>query len=199
MSMEIDTKNSSRIKDILGIIIFVVAVVVGAWLINMFVFRSFNVEGGSMENTLYTGDRLIVNRLPTTWSKIRNIDYIPERNEIIVFKNPQWEPGGLNEYIVKRVIAFPGERVVVTDGKLTVYNSENPDGLDVDKDHSGLLVPTAGEVNIVVPEGQIFVAGDHRQAGNSLDSRNGLGTIPFYDIIGPVSMRIFPLDKVEFF
>ena len=48
-----------RLKDIGGFVIFVVCVIVGTLLINTFVFRSFSVTGPSMEQTLYTGDRLI--------------------------------------------------------------------------------------------------------------------------------------------
>jgi len=107
MAMQIDTKVATRLKDIGGIILFVAAVFVGALLINTFIFRSFNVDGPSMQNTLYTGDRLIVNRLPVTWSRIRGTDYIPDRGQIIVFKNPKWETGEANEYIVKARHSLP--------------------------------------------------------------------------------------------
>lgn len=197
--MKIDTKMATRLKDVGSVVVFVAAVFIGAWLINLFVFRSFNVDGPSMENTLHTGERLIVNRLPVTWSKIRSTDFIPERGQVIVFKNPHWRPGQVNEYIVKRVIAFPGERVVVKNGKLMVYNDAQPGGLDVDKDYPDIQQPTSGSVDTVVPEGQLFVAGDHRQGSFSLDSRSGLGTIPYDDIIGPVAFRIFPFEKIKSF
>ena len=197
--MQIGTKTATRLKDIGGVILFVASVFIGAMLINNFIFRSFNVDGPSMESTLHTGDRLIVNRLPVTWTKFRGTDYIPERGNIIVFKNPKWEPGQVNEYIVKRVIAFPEERVTVKNGKMMVYNSQHPGGIDVDEEHPGALQPTDGSVDIIVPEEQIFVAGDHRQDPYSLDSRNGLGTIPFKDIIGPVSLRVFPFNQINFF
>ena len=197
--MQIDTKTATRLKDIGGVILFVAAVFIGALLINPFIFRSFNVDGPSMEDTLHTGDRLIVNRLPVTWSKMQGKEYVPNRGQVIVFKNPKWQDGDVNEYIVKRVIAFPGERVVVKDGKLTVYNSERPEGIDVDQEHPGAIQPTDGTVDMTVPDGQIFVAGDHRQDPYSLDSRNGLGTIPYEDIIGPVNIRIYPFNQVRFF
>src|SRR5437868_5096602 len=90
------------LKDAFGIVVFIVCVLVGTLLINAFVFRSFNVLGPSMQTTLYTGDRLIVDRLPVTWASVRGKQYIPERGQIIVFKNPQYVPGGPDEYIVKR-------------------------------------------------------------------------------------------------
>ena len=80
------------IKDVLGIIGFVAAVIIGAALINQFLFRSFSVSGPSMEPTLYTGDRLIVNRVPVTIDHIQGKPYVPERGQIIVFKNPHWMP-----------------------------------------------------------------------------------------------------------
>ena len=52
---------------------------------------------------------------------------------------------------------------------------------------------------MVVPEGELFVSGDNREGSNSWDSRNGLGTIPYCRIVGPVVMRLFPLDKIRTF
>jgi signal peptidase I len=191
--------NHQGLKDILGIIGFVIAVVIGAALINQFLFRSFSVSGPSMEPTLYTGDRLIVNRLPVTWAQLQAKDYIPERGHVIVFRNPHWQPGGLDEYIVKRVIGFPGERVLVSNGIIRVYNQQYPDGLLVDEKYPGATTPTYGDVDIIVPKDELFVAGDHRQEGFSLDSRDGLGTIPYDDLIGPVSLRIYPFTQFRTF
>src|ERR1035437_4002033 len=97
-------------KDALNISVFVSCVLIGTLLINSYVFRSFSVIGPSMEKTLYTNDRLIVNRLPVTWAMLQNKQYVPDRGQIIVFKNPQYSQGLAEEYIVKRVIAFAGER-----------------------------------------------------------------------------------------
>ena len=188
------------LQDVWSTALFLVFVLVGTLLINAFVFRSFNVLGPSMESTLYTGDRLIVNRLPLTWAMLRNKQYVPRRGEIIVFKNPRYVPGTPDEYIVKRVIAFAGERVTVKDGILTVYNQEHPEGFQPDADdHGEPGSPTSGDVDTVVSEGTIFVAGDHRQNEYSYDSRNGLGLIPLYDVVGPVGLRIFPFDKIRTF
>jgi signal peptidase I len=177
----------------------VVCVIVGTLLINTFVFRSFSVTGPSMEQTLYTGDRLIVNRLPVTMAHLQNNSYTPKRGQIIVFKNPLYSPGSEDMNLVKRVIAFAGERVTVKDGTLTVYNKEHPQGFHPDDSWDGPGSPTSGDTEVTVPEGSIFVAGDHRQGSYSLDSRNGLGTVPLYDVIGPVSLRLWPLTKVQGF
>jgi len=187
------------IKDVLGIIGFVAAVIIGAALINQFLFRSFSVSGPSMEPTLYTGDRLIVNRIPVTFDTIQGKPYVPKRGQIIVFKNPHWMPGGLDEFIVKRVVAFPGERVVVQDGVMKVYTANDPAGFEYDKRYPGGTSPTAGTVDVIVPENELFVAGDHRQEGFSLDSRDGLGTIPYEDLIGPVSLRVYPFTQFKIY
>lgn len=188
------------VKDILSLVLFVICVVIGTIFINTFVFRSYNVVGPSMETTMYTGDRLIVNRVPSTLANLQNKQYIPNRGQVIVFKNPRFTIGSADEYIVKRVIAFAGERVVLKDGVFTVYNDDNPNGFNPDDYNGGEPgKPTSGQVDEVVPDGEIFVSGDHRQDNYSYDSRNGLGTVPLYDVIGPVSVRIFPLNKIRTF
>jgi signal peptidase I len=195
-------KRHPFIKDSLGIIIFVACVFIGTIFINTFIFRSFSVVGPSMEKTLYTGDRLIVNRLPVTWAELQNKAYVPTRGQIIVFKNPLYTAGinDQDEYIVKRVIAFPGERVTISNGHYVVFNKQHPDGFNPDDaNHGEPGSPTSGAVDTVVPSGELFVSGDHRQDSYSFDSRNGLGTIPFYDVIGPVGIRIFPFDKIRTF
>lgn len=196
------TQRHPFIKDVFSIFLFIICVLIGTLLINTFVFRSFNVVGPSMESTFYTGDRLIVNRLPVTWAQIQGKEYVPKRGDIIVFKNPQFVPGTSDEYIVKRVIAFPGERVTVKNGKMTVYTDSRPDGFnpdDAQKDdptsHPGS--PTSGDVDTTVSDGTLFVAGDHREGDYSYDSRSGLGLIPYYDVVGPVGARIYPFTQIR--
>lgn len=195
-------KTGTVLKDILGVISFVILVALGVIFINAFIFRSFNVEGPSMEKTMFTGDKLIVNKIPSTIASIQGQAYVPERGQVIVFKNPEYSLSLVNkdEYIVKRVIAFPGERVQVLDGIVTVFNKAKPEGFNPDSltdDAEGS--PTSGDVDIKVPKDEIFVMGDHREGSFSLDSRSGLGTIPYTDIVGPVSMRLFPFQDFRFF
>lgn len=158
------------------------------------------MSGHSMEKTLQDGDRLIVNRLPVSAAALQNKKYIPERGQIIVFQNPRYADGLKDEYLVKRVIALPGERVVVSGGVVTVYNDEHPDGYVYDnvyrKNGLGPQSPSTGDQDIVVPEDTVYVAGDNRVGSNSYDSRLGLGTIPLFKIVGPVGARIFPFNNI---
>ena len=211
------------LKDILGLAGFVVAIVAGTLLLNTFVYRSYNVVGVSMENTLHNDDRVIVNRAAVSWAHFLGQEYVPERGQVIVFMNENKEavekyksegvqnpntctvPSNVaDQYIIKRVIAFPGERVVLSNGVLRVYNEEHPEGYQYDElwRHSSDDGPkqyTSGEIDMVVPKGELFVSGDNREGSNSWDSRNGLGTIPYCRVIGPVIIRLFPFDKIRTF
>lgn len=201
-------------KDVLGILIFIMSVVVGTLVLNHFVFRSYNVVGGSMENTLHGDDRVIVNRLPVTWAHFWAKEYIPKRGDVIVFM--AGEPDGKltceppkdtkEQYIIKRVIGLPGERVQLKDGKFSVFKrgeeekSFDPDVKTRKNDNDGPKKHTAGEIDIIVPDGEIFVAGDNREKSeSSRDSRNGLGTIPLCRVVGPVNFRIYPFNKIRKF
>lgn len=199
-------------KDLLSLVVFVGCVVLGTMILNAFIFRSYNVVGSSMENTLQNDDRVIVNRLPVTWAHFLEREYVPERGDVIVFANGDSDGpltceaplGQVDQYIIKRVIAFPGERVVVSDGVLTVYNDEHPDGFHPDDDtrvdeNNGPKEYTSGDVDVIVPDGELFVSGDNREGAHSFDSRSGLGTVPYCRIIGPVVLRLYPFDKIRAF
>ena len=205
-------KKHPLVKDLISLAVFVVAIILGTIWLNAYVFRSYNVVGSSMANTLHNDDRVIVNRLPVTWAHFLGKEYVPKRGQVVVFANGDatgpltcGAPAGMvDQYIIKRVIAFPGERVTVKDGVLMVYNDEHPDGFSPDDEtrvdeNNGPKEYSSGEVDMIVPNGEIFVAGDNREGSHSFDSRSGLGTIPYCRLIGPVSMRIYPLDSIRFF
>ncbi len=193
-------QRHKTLADILGIFLFVFSVTLGVILINSFIFQSFTVVGGSMENTLHDGDKVIISRIGITWANLTNQKYTPKRGEIIVFKNPQYTAGMKDQYIIKRVIAFTGEKVIVKNGKVTVYNSDHPNGFNPDENFNNEpKSETSHDGEWTVPENEIFVMGDNREGMNSYDSRSGLGTIPLYEIIGPVAFRLWPFTGIRSF
>lgn len=190
----------SRFKEHLSTITILIAAPLLAVLITTFVFRTYQVDGPSMESTLQDKDRLIIDKIPRTWARITNQHYIPERYDIIVFTHKgQFSGTSVTEkQLIKRVIGLPGDRVVVKDGVVTVYNKEKPEGFLVDKfgPEAAVIDSTSGNTEETVADGEIFVMGDNRN--NSLDSRN-LGTVRADDVIGKLTFRVYPFEKWETF
>lgn len=190
--------KTNRFKEHFSTLLILIAAPLLAVLITVFVFRTYQVDGPSMETTLQDNDRLIINKVPRTLSKITHNDYIPKRYNIIVF-NHQGEFSGSDvtkRQLIKRVIAVPGDRIVIKDSVVTIYNSENPNGLLVDKvgPEAAVIENTSGNIDETIGEGEVFVMGDNR--ANSLDSRN-LGTVRSEDIIGKLNFRLYPFSKWE--
>ncbi len=172
-----------------------------AVLLTAFVFQSYQVDGPSMETTLHNNDRLIVWKVSKTWSRITGHPYVPGRGDVIVFTEPSLaqygqEPG---KQLIKRVIALPGERVVVKDKKMMVYNQEHPEGFSPDDelpygDSLNKETNIDGEWN--VGKNEIFVSGDNRY--NSLDSRI-FGPINAGNIVGKLAIRVLPINQMKRF
>jgi signal peptidase I len=194
-------KKSEGWRSALSTIFILIAAPLVALALTAFVFQSYEVDGPSMETTLQNHDRLIVLKVPRTIARITGNDYIPSRGDVIVFVK-----AGLQEYgdvqsekqLIKRVIGLPGDRVVVKDGAITIYNKEHPAGFNPDagKDWGKDIQTTPGETDVTITEGQVFVSGDNRT--NSLDSRY-FGPIAAHDIVGKLVVRVFPLNKAGFF
>ncbi len=188
-------------REVISTIGVLVAALAVAFSLIAWVFQSYQVEGPSMQNTLHNDDRLIVWKVPRTIARLTHHDYIPKRGQIIIFVE-----GGLSQFgqedkkqLIKRVIALPGERVVVDNGILTVYNKEHPEGFQPDKlgDYKTVTVPAdVHNIDITLAENQLFVCGDNRP--DSLDSRT-FGPITADQIVGRLSIRLLPVSQIQKF
>ncbi len=142
------------------------------------IFRHVTVDGGSMNDTLRDGDRLIVSA----------VGYTPKCGDIVVITHGE----DLNEHLVKRVIAVEGQSVSIDSetGEVAV------DGVLL-KEYYIKGKTIAGnnmEFPRVIEDGYVFVMGDNRE--HSLDSRSSeIGLIPVKNIVGKVIMRIYPFDE----
>ena len=191
-------ESNEGLKSILFTVAVIIAAPVLALLLSMFVFQSYRVDGESMERTLQNNDRLIVWKLDRTWASLTHKTYMPNRGEVIVFTEQKLlDKDGKPKAVIKRVIGLPGERVVIKDNKITVYNQDHPSGFNPDEGQpfsSHIVQPTEGEIDVTVPEGNVFVCGDNRP--NSLDSRY-FGVVPTSDIRGVASLRIAPVNNMS--
>jgi signal peptidase I len=195
-------KNSSlhSLFSTVGILLLAPLIAV---LLTLFVFQSYQVDGPSMETTLQNNDRLIVWKLPRTWARVTGHQYVPGRGDIIILNE-----SGLSTYgsdadtkqLVKRVIGLPGDRVVIKDNVLTVYNTEHPNGFQPDATlpygKDGSIPPTTNNAEFTLSATELFVCGDNRP--NSLDSR-AFGPIQTSQVVGKLVARILPLSNIEKF
>ena len=148
------------------------------------VFQPYRVVGNAMEPTLKNDERLLIFRGGKVWSNIVNSDYIPERGEIIVFEgkvsDSQW---------IKRVIGLPGERVVIANNVITIYNDEFPNGFELDAEWEAALADFPSDEPVIdreIDDDEVFVLGDNRLPGKSSDSRGDLGNVPIENIEGVI-------------
>lgn len=153
------TKSTDKLKK--WVIELAISCVIGLVLglsITHFIACIGNVEGSSMEPTLYDGDKVIINRLVE-----------PEVGDIIVFELE-------DRSLIKRVIGVPGDKVIIKDSKVYVNGDliEEPYIKDVEFD-SGQYSDT------ILDEGVYYVMGDNRN--DSFDSRY-FGTVSEEQIVG---------------
>lgn len=199
-------QKSDGWRNVISTFLVLLLAPIVAVVLTLFVFQSYQVDGPSMMPTLQNNDRLVVLKLPKTWSRLTGHPYIPHRGDIIIFteKNLSALGASVPKQLVKRVIGLPGDRVVIKDDKITIYNSQNPNGFDPDTTlpyglnaaEASSVSVTTGNVDIIIPPGQVYVCGDNRT--NSLDSRY-FGTVPANEIVGKLVLRIFPLSTSKVF
>lgn len=182
-----------------------------AFLIKTFLVQAFFIPSGSMQNTLAIGDRVLVNRA-ATW-----LGSQPQRGQVVVFQDPggwlesgeaapsqNWLTKGLtfigvlpqdNGDLIKRVIGVGGDHVTCCNaqGRITVNGVPLVENYLYPGDSAGS--GGNGAFDITVPQGRIWVMGDHRFV--SQDSRahqdlNG-GTVPVSAVVGRADLIIWPV------
>lgn len=174
-ALEKEKKKKSEAFDWLQCI---VTALVACVLIFVFAFRIVGVEGGSMEDTLIEGDRLIITKL----------FFEPEYGDIVVLRKDTFS----TKPIVKRIIATEGQVVEIDFDLGIVY----VDGNALDEPYT--KTPTNSRQDFIrrveVPEGCVFVMGDNRN--RSTDSRTDtIGCVDTRYILGEVVLRLLPFNK----
>ncbi len=147
-------------------------------IVYLFLFFPSSVLGASMEPTLHSGDRIFVSRVAYRISDVN-------RGDVIIIESPK-NPD--IEY-VKRVIALPGETLLIKEGDVYIdgYLLEEP----YLSEKTNLWENGFTEENIpyVVPENHVFVMGDNRP--RSSDSRE-FGPVSMESVIGKATIQYFP-------
>ena len=170
----------------------VIAVAVGAaLLVRSFVVQQFYISGPSMEPTLYSNNRVLVNKLSYRIREIR-------RGEVVVFDRVRTENGvEQHDDLIKRVIGLGDEEIEIRG--CVVYI----DGVRLAEPYLGVDEATepdpvrrcrvADRAKERIPADEVFVMGDNR--AESFDSRN-FGPIPEDLVVGRAFLLIWPFAAV---
>lgn len=163
-----------------------------AYLLTTFGFTLARVDGDSMNPTLNSGDVLVLLKYPR-WLRAWSLGGpYPRRGDLLIFKAPADSPYayetlyGLRhrQYNVKRVLALPGDTVAIRDGRVVV----NGRPLAESYASQGFV---DDQPALRVPPGKVWVMGDNRRIGESLDSRV-YGPVDLRDAAGPADLRLWP-------
>lgn len=180
---EQNTKKST-FKEIFKELVIFALIAVGIVLpFRMFVAEPYLVDGRSMDPTFATGDYLIVDKFSYRREG-------PKRNTVLVFKYP----GNTSKSFIKRVIGLPGETVVIKDNTVTIINSENPNGIQIDQSYVVHELPENSTKTLGGDE--YFVMGDNR--AESFDSRYW-GPLNKKYILGKPVIQLWPFNKIGLF
>jgi len=174
---------SKALKIFLEIIeVFVLALIV-ALPIRFFFFQPFLVSGSSMEPNFHSGEYLLVDEITYRFRE-------PKRGEVIVFRSPQ----NPMIFLIKRIIALPGETIEISEGKVKIWNLKFPQGKVLNEPY--IKGPTPGNLKLTLKKNEYFVLGDNRS--HSSDSRS-FGPILRKDIIGRAWLSISPSKGIHLF
>ena len=159
------------------------------WVIQTFVAQPFKVQQMSMERTLEPDQYVLVDKLTPHFGTYK-------LGDIVVFNPPkEWVAIGTEPYI-KRVIGVGGDTIQLRDGAVYLNGTKLVEPY-VFKEDDGSTQPTdpiGGVDTWVIPQGQLFLMGDHR--GNSADSREG-GPVDIGQVIGRAWLRYWPINTFE--
>lgn len=167
------------ILEFLKIVIISLAIVLP---IRYFLIQPFYVKGASMEPNFYDYEYLIIDEISFKFRQ-------PGRGEIIVFHSPfNW-----HDYFIKRIIGLPGERVIIDNNEIYIYNNDFKYGFKLNEfNYLEADTKTLGEINLKLGDNEFFVLGDNRDS--SLDSR-AFGTISGEQIVGRAWLRGWPISR----
>jgi len=157
--------------------------------IQTFVAQPFKVQQGSMENTLLPEQYVLVDKLSPRWDPYAIGD-------IIVFNPPEsWSQGSQVPFI-KRVIGAAGDEIELREGLVYVNDTQidEPYIFDDAGVPQETLPAPGGATRWLVPDGELFVMGDHRQ--DSADSRN-FGPIEVDHVVGRAWLRYWPFEAFK--
>lgn len=170
--------NLNIVQELLSLIVYIGVVILICFIIMNFVGGRVQVEGPSMQDTLYTGDNLWVDRVSYKFSD-------PKRFDVVVF------PVADGSYYIKRVIGLPGEKVqILPDGTILI----NDKALDEHYGKETIWDPGIAAQPFYLGEDEYFVLGDNRN--DSHDSRaSDIGNISKDDIFGKAVFRLSPIEN----
>jgi len=156
------------------------------FVIQNFIAQPYQVQQNSMERTLEPGQYVLVDKLTPRWDAYK-------RGDVVVFTPPASRTSDTTPFI-KRVIGLPGDKVEIKDDGKVYVNGVALDEPYTYKNAQGVNEPTVPlneTTSWVVPAGNLFVMGDHRQKSD--DSRD-FGWIAESSVIGRAFLRYWPIS-----